>query len=412
MTAIPAYSHRVLDNGLHVYVIEDRDTPMSVLNLVYNVGSRDENPEKTGFAHLFEHLMFGGSRHITSFDQPLQRVGGHSNAFTSPDVTNYYIQIPAVNLETAFWLESDRMLSLSFDPKVLEVQRSVVMEEFKQRYLNQPYGDQWLRFRPLVYQQHPYRWATIGKSLTHIEEATMDDVRGFFAKFYHPANATLVIGGPTPAEEVFALAEKWFGPIPTGPIYQRQLPQEPEPTEKRTLRVEAEVPIPYLVKGYPMAARFTPEYHQADLLSDVLGRGNSARLYRRLVQENPLFGSISAFIMGSLDPGLLMIQGKLLPNVTFEEAEKAVDEVVAELRSEVLAESELEKVKNQAESTLIMGQIELLARCTNLAYAANAGHPTYPQEEADHVRAVTPEQMHARAQQVLQDHRSAVMYYG
>ncbi|MEL6536806.1 MAG: pitrilysin family protein [Bacteroidota bacterium] len=406
------YHHFVLENGLKVYVIHDPSVSTAVTNLIYNVGSRDESPDKTGFAHLFEHLMFGGSRNIANFDQPLQRVGGSSNAFTSPDITNYYVQVPAVNLETAFWLESDRMLSLSFDPKVLEVQRSVVIEEFKQRYLNQPYGDLWLKFRPLAYKQHPYRWATIGKEIAHIEEATMADVEAFFHKFYHPGNATLVVGGPTPPEEVRTLAEKWFGPIPAGETYQRDLPTEPEPTTKRSLSVDAQVPVPTLYMGFPMASRFSTDYHEADLLSDVLGRGESARLHQALVNEHKLFNSISGFVMGSLDPGLLMISGRLLPGVSPQDAEAGIWEVIEELKANPPSEAELTKVKNQAESTLIMGQIELLNRCTTLAQAANAGYPDYPFGESEHIQAVSSEAILEKAQSLLRPERSVVMHYG
>ena len=405
------YHHFTLDNGLQVYVIHDPNTPQAVTNIVYNVGSRDEQPHKTGFAHLFEHLMFGGSKNIPSFDQPLQRVGGNSNAFTSPDITNYYIQIPAVNLETAFWLESDRMLSLSFDPRVLEVQRSVVIEEYKQRYLNQPYGDLWLKFRPLAYKEHGYRWPTIGAEVAHIEDATMDDVQAFFKRFYHPANATLVVGGPTPVEEVKRLAQKWFGPIAAGEPYHRNLPVEPTQTARRDLTVSAPVPVNTYYRGYHMPQRFTPGYHNADLLSDVLGRGESARLHQRLVNEHPLFNRISAFVMGSLDPGLLMISGHLRPGVGFSEADAAVQEVVAELRSQPVTESELNKVKNQAESTLVLGQVELLSQCMSLAYAANAGFPDYPGRESAEIQAVNPDRLHQAAQEVLLESNASVMYY-
>src|SRR6218665_2626807 len=227
------YEHFTLQNGLEVYVHEDHTTPMAAVNILYNVGSRDEDEKKTGFAHLFEHLMFGGSKNIPNYDEPLQKVGGENNAFTSPDITNYYITLPSKNIETAFWLESDRMLSLSFDPKVLEVQRKVVIEEFKQRYLNQPYGDVWLKLRPLVYKNHSYRWATIGKEISHISDAKIEDVKAFFKKHYNPQNAIMVVGGDVTVEQVKHLSEKWFGPIPAGEKYHRNLPQEPEQHDER-----------------------------------------------------------------------------------------------------------------------------------------------------------------------------------
>src|SRR5690606_24365041 len=254
------YQYFPLSNGLKVYVHEDASTPLAAVNIAYNIGSRDEDENKTGFAHLFEHLMFGGSKHIRSYDEPLQAVGGENNAFTSPDLTNYYVTLPAENIETAFWLESDRMLSLSFDPKVLEVQRKVVVEEFKQRYLNQPYGDAWLHLRPLAYQVHPYKWATIGKEISHIENATMDDVKEFFYKFYIPNNAVMVVAGNVKAEEIQTLTERWFGPIPAGNPYRRNLPVEPIQNEARFKEVSADVPLDTIYKVYHMPSSYTKAY--------------------------------------------------------------------------------------------------------------------------------------------------------
>jgi len=274
-----SYSSFVLDNGLKVFVHEDPTVQIAVMNILYNVGSRDERPDKTGFAHLFEHLMFGGSVNIPNYDEPLQRVGGENNAFTNTDITNYYLTVPASNIETGFWLESDRMMSLSFDPQVLEVQRKVVIEEFKQRYLNQPYGDVWLKLRPLVYTTHPYQWATIGKEISHIENATMEDVRGFFFKYYVPNNASLVVAGNVTLEQVKRLSEKWFGPIPAGKNPGRKLPSEPAQLSKRTLEISAKVPANAIYKAYHMPGRFDADFYASDLLSDVLSRGNSSRLY-------------------------------------------------------------------------------------------------------------------------------------
>lgn len=249
-----------LDNGLRVIVHEDPSVQIAVLNILYDVGSRDEHPEKTGFAHLFEHLMFGGSKNIPSYDEPLQKVGGENNAFTNTDITNYYLTVPAPNIETGFWLESDRMLSLSFDAEVLEVQRKVVIEEFKQRYLNQPYGDVWLKLRPLAYLKHPYQWATIGKEIRHIENATMDDVRNFFFRFYVPSNAVLVVAGNVRFDQVKQLSEKWFGPVGAPEQPGRRLPQEAPQTLKRTLEIEADVPASALYKAYHMPGRFHRDF--------------------------------------------------------------------------------------------------------------------------------------------------------
>jgi predicted Zn-dependent peptidase len=400
-----------LSNGLRCIVHEDLTQPMAVLNVLYNVGSRDEDPAHTGFAHLFEHLMFSGSVNIPSYDEPLQRVGGENNAFTSPDITNYYLTLPAQNIETAFWLESDRMLSLAFSENGLEVQRKVVVEEFKQNYLNQPYGDVWLKLRPLAYQQHPYQWATIGKEVGHIENATMQQVRDFFAKHYSPSNAILVVAGAVPLAEAQQLAEKWFGPIPAGTRYERQLPQEPRQTEARLLEVEADVPLSALYKVYHMPSRTQPDYYSTDLMSDVLGRGKSSRLYQRLVKEQQLFNSISASVMGSLEPGLLVVSGKLTQGVSLAEADAAVEAVVAELREQLVDAEELEKVKNQAEASIVFSELELLNRAMNLAFAKLMGNANLVNEESDLVQAVQPADVLRAAQQVLRPDNCSTLRY-
>ena len=351
------FNRFTLDNGLKVIVHEDKTTPMAVLNILYDVGARDEDPKRTGFAHLFEHLMFGGSVNIPSYDEPLQRVGGENNAFTSNDITNYYITLPAVNLETAFWLESDRMLSLAFSEKSLEVQRNVVMEEFKQRYLNQPYGDVWLRLRPLVYKTHPYRWATIGKELAHIEHAQMADVKAFFKKHYNPQNAIMVVGGDVDTEQVKLLAEKWFGPIPAGEKYHRNLPQEAPQQEVRRETVKAKVPMNSLYIAFQMTDRFNEAYYAIDLLSDLLSRGNSSRLYKTLIKEKQIFSEINAYMTGSLDKGMFVIDGKPLPGISIEAAEAAVWEELNKLKNNEVAADELTKVKNKTESTMVFSEM-------------------------------------------------------
>ena len=405
------YEHFTLDNGLEVYVHEDHTTAMAAVNILYNVGSRDEDESRTGFAHLFEHLMFGGSKNIPAYDEPLQKVGGENNAFTSPDITNYYITLPAVNLETAFWLESDRMMSLSFDPKVLEIQQKVVIEEFNQRYLNQPYGDVWLKLRPLAYQVHPYRWATIGKEISHIENATLEDVRHFFYKYYLPNNAILVVAGDVTVPQVKALTEKWFGPIAAGEKYVRNLPQEPLQTAARFMETEAKVPLNALYKAYHVPGRFAEDYYTVDLMSDVLGRGKSARMYQKLLKERKLFTNINAYNTSSVDPGLFVVQGNLNAGVTFEEADAAVEEVLQELVEIMLPEMELLKVKNQAESTLAFSEIELLNRAMNLAYAASAGNPDLVNKEAEKIQAVTVEDIQNMAKSVLRKENSSTLYY-
>ena len=336
-----------LSNGLKVIVHQDKSTPMACVNILYNVGARDEDESKTGFAHLFEHLMFGGSINIPNYDEPLQQAGGENNAFTTNDITNYYCTVPANNLETAFWLESDRMLSLSFTPKSLEVQRSVVIEEFRQRYLNQPYGDVWLLLRPLAFQSHPYKWATIGKEISHIEQATMEDVRAFFAKHYHPANAIMVVAGNVELEQVKQLSKKWFEPIPAQTVTVRALPVEPVQTAPRRLSVERDVPANALYKVWHMCSRNHDDYHTVDLLSDILSRGNSSRLYISLVKEQQLFTEINAWVSGDFDPGLFVVSGKLCEGISMESAEAAVNAELKKLCDQLVSDRELLKCKNK-----------------------------------------------------------------
>ncbi|MBJ6145888.1 pitrilysin family protein [Hymenobacter sp. BT559] len=400
-----------LANGLRCLVHEDFTTPLAVLNVLYDVGSRDENPSRTGFAHLFEHLMFSGSVNVPSYDEPLQKVGGENNAFTSQDITNYYLSLPAANIETGFWLESDRMLDLAFSQNGLDVQRKVVVEEFKQSYLNQPYGDVWLKLKPLAYNTHPYQWNTIGKEISHIEEAEMADVRAFFRKHYAPQNAVLVVAGAVAFDEVKRLAEKWFGPIEGGPRYERQLPQEPIQTEARRAETTAAVPLSALYKAYHMPARLDSRYHAVDLLSDLLGRGKSSRLHQRLVKEQALFNNISASLTGALDPGLFVISGKLNAGVALEDADRAVEAVVAELLQAEVPAAELDKVKNQAETGLVFGEIELLNRALALAIGKLLGNANLVNEEPALLQAVTPTDIRQAAELVLRPENCSTLYY-
>jgi len=400
-----------LENGLQVFVHEDHDTPMAVMNILYNVGSKDENEHKTGFAHLFEHLMFGGSQNIPSYDEPLQQVGGENNAFTSPDITNYYLTLPAQNIETGFWLESDRMLSLSFDEKVLEVQRKVVIEEFKQRYLNQPYGDVWLKLNPLAYETHSYRWNTIGKEISHIEDATMEDVKSFFYKFYRPNNAVMVVGGNVTLQQVKDLSEKWFGPIPKGEQYKRNLPAEKKQTVQKRLEVTAKVPLHALYIAFHMCDRMSDDYHPTDFLSDILGRGTSSRLYNKLLKDKTLFNSIGSHVTGSADPGLFIINGRLNEGVSLEDAEKAIWEVIEEIRTNGVEPDEVTKVKNQAESSMAYSEVDLLNRAMNLAFGANLGDPDHINKEYEQINSVTAEQINQMAKLILVPENSSVLYY-
>ncbi|WP_297974241.1 pitrilysin family protein [uncultured Bacteroides sp.] len=400
-----------LSNGLRLVHSEDRSTQMVALNIVYDVGARDEHPEHTGFAHLFEHLMFGGSANIPDYDTPLQSAGGENNAWTNNDITNYYLTVPKSNVEIGFWLDSDRMLELAFSEQSLDVQRGVVIEEFKQRCLNQPYGDVGHLLRPLAYRVHPYRWPTIGKELSHIEQATLEEVKDFFYRFYAPNNAVLAVTGNISWEETVALTEKWFGPVPRRNVPPRQLPQEPEQTEARRLTVERPVPLDALFMVYPMCNREHPDYFAFDILSDVLSNGRSSRLSRQLVQEQKLFSSIDAYISGTRDAGLLHISGKPAAGVSLEEAEAAVLRELEELCQTPVGEQELEKVKNKFESTQIFGNINYLNVATNLAWFELTGQAEDIDREVERHRAVTAEQLQRVARETFREENSVVLYY-
>jgi len=406
-----SYERFTLANGLRVLVHEDPTTPMAVVNILYDVGARDEHPDQTGFAHLFEHLMFGGSVNIPSYDEPLQRVGGENNAFTSNDITNYYITLPSVNLETAFWLESDRMLSLAFSEKSLEVQRNVVCEEFKQRYLNQPYGDVWLKLRPMAYKQHPYQWATIGKSLDHIENAKIEDVKAFFARHYNPTNAIMVVGGDVKLEEVKRLSEKWFGNIPGAEKLARILPMEDDQNEERKETVYADVPLNAIYKVFHMPARTEPGYYAADLISDILSRGNSSRLFRNLLKDQKLFSDINAYLTGSLDAGLFVVEGKPLPGISMEVAEAAILKELERISTEPVPVDELTKVKNKMESTMVFSEMSLLDKAMNLAYFELLGDADGLNSEIQKYLDVTAEEIRNQAAHIFRKENSSTLYY-
>ncbi len=400
-----------LENGLTVLVHEDHTTPMAVLNILYDVGARDENPEQTGFAHLFEHLMFGGSVNIPSYDEPLQRVGGENNAFTSNDMTNYYITLPAVNLETAFWLESDRMLSLAFSEKSLEVQRNVVCEEFKQRYLNQPYGDVWLKLRPMVYKEHPYKWATIGKELSHIEDAKMEDVKAFFKKHYNPANAIMVVGGAIKLDDVKQLAEKWFAPIDGETKPMRNLPKEPVQTQAVKETITADVPATAIYKVFKMPGKMEVGYAETDLISDILSQGKSSRLYQNLVQQNPVFSSVNAYNYGSIDTGMFVIEGRVLPGVDVDYADKCIWEELDFLKSQPVYEEELTKVKNKYESTKEFSEMSLLDKAMNLAFYELFGDANLINTDIENYLKISADDIQLQANNLFKPEAATTLYY-
>ena len=400
-----------LDNGLKVLVHQDTSTPMAVVNVLYNVGAKDEDPHKTGFAHLFEHLMFGGSVNIPVYDEPLQRAGGENNAYTTNDLTNYYCQIPAENLETAFWLESDRMLSLAFSKKSLEVQRKVVCEEFKEHYINKPYGDVWHKMRSLAYTQHPYRWMTIGASLEHIENATMEEVKDFFFQFYRPNNANLVVTGNVQTAQIKHLAEKWFGPIPAGKTYNRQLPQEPVQEKTKSLEVYADVPLDMLMMTWHMGGRFDEAYHTTDLITEVLGGGTSARLYEQLVKVKQIFSSIDCYHFGTVDPGLLVIEGKLVKGISMTVAEKAVLEEVEKIKNNLLDVKEVQKVINKTESMICFEDMSIMNRAHSLAFYELLGDAQLMNKELSMYQKVTPVMIQQTAREIFKDTNRNTLYY-
>ncbi len=400
-----------LDNGLRVIVHEDKSTPMTVHDVMYDVGARDEAPHRTGFAHLFEHLMFGGSTNIPSYDEPLQMAGGENNAYTTNDLTNYYLQLPAENLETAFWLESDRMISLAFDENSLDVQKKVVVEEFKEHYINKPYGDVWHKMRELAYTVHPYRWMTIGKEISHIENARLQEVKDFFFKHYTPANAILTVAGNVTVDEVKRLAEKWFGDIPAGEKYIRNIPAEPKQNAARFLEVTAGVPLDALYKCWHMSSRLDKRYYAADLITEILGNGGSSRLFQRLVKEEQVFSNIQCSHLGSIDEGLLFIEGKLVKGVTMDEAEKAIGDELEKMKEGLIPDTELQKVKNKTESLIAFEDISLINRANSLATYELLGDADLMNKELLNYQAVSSEDILQECRTIFTGTNCSTIYY-
>ncbi|MBX9783385.1 MAG: insulinase family protein [Chitinophagaceae bacterium] len=401
----------VLSNGLKLLIHKDASTPMAVVNVLYDVGARDEKESQTGFAHLFEHLMFGGSINIPDYDEPLQLAGGENNAYTTNDLTNYYCQLPAENLETAFWLESDRMLSLAFNEKSLDTQRKVVSEEFKEHYLNKPYGDVWHKMREMAYKVHPYKWMTIGKELKHIEDAQLQDVKNFFFKHYTPSNAILVVAGNVETDKVLQLAEKWFAPIPAGEKYIRSLPQEPQQTAAGRMEVKADVPLDALVKTWHMSSRLERGYYVADLVTDILGGGASSRLYQSLVKEQQLFSNIDCYHFGSTDAGLMTIDGKLVKGVSIEKAEAAAEAELSKIKAELVDEKELQKVKNKTESTILFEDMSVMSRAQSLAFYELLGDAQLMDEELEKYQSITADELREESRKIFDEKNSNTLYY-
>lgn len=404
-----AFERFTLANGLRVLFHKEPSTPMAVVNVLYDVGARDENPAQTGFAHLFEHLMFGGSKHIPDFDAPLQAAGGQSNAFTSNDITNYYDVLPAQNIDTALWLESDRMLSLAFTPKSLEVQRQVVIEEFKQRYLNQPYGDAWLQLRPLAYQKHPYRWATIGKNIKHIEDATMDDVRAFFQKHYHPGNAILCIVGNFELATVQEKVTHYFGAIPAQPKHPRQLTAEPPQKKFRIKTIQRNVPSGAFYYAFKMGQRLSDSYYLADLLSDHIGNEKTGLLFTELQRKKHLVSEITAYITGSTDEGLFVISGKLNPKRSFEELDAAMWPVLAQIKDKKMSKSALQQLILKLRTAKAFQDQGLLNRAMNLSFFELLDSADLLNTESARYEQISTKELQTYAQELLDQNRCSLL---
>jgi len=405
------YYRYSLENGLRIVVHPDKTTPMAAVNVLYDVGARDEDPQRTGFAHLFEHLMFGGTRNVPSYDTPVQQVGGENNAWTSNDFTNFFVSLPAVNIETAFWLEADRMSELDFSHESLEVQRKVVIEEFKQRYLNQPYGDIPLLIRDLSYKVHPYRWPTIGKDISHIANATLDEVKSFFYHHYAPNNAVLSVAGNVEPDHVFELAEKWFGPIHRRYIPPRDLPREPLQEKPRFLEVKKKVPANFIQMVFHNGSRLDPDFYANDLLSDILANGQSARLFQSLIKDKHLFSDINAYIGGDRDPGLFTVAGRLMPGVSMDQSESALWKELQKLAEDGPSRYELQKVQNKVESHLVFSEIHYLNKAMNLAQFELLGNIEDINREPEHYRAVSAREIQDVARRVFTPNNCSTLYY-
>ena len=404
-------NRHTLPNGLRIVHHEDPTTQMVAVNVLYDVGARHEDSTRTGYAHLLEHLMFEGSTHIPNYDTHVQLAGGENNAWTSNDLTNYYITLPCSNVETAFWLESDRMLGLALTEESIEVQKGVVIEEFKQRHLNRPYGDVQHLIRAMAYRVHPYRWPTIGLCVEHIEQATLESVMDFYHRHYTPSNAILSVVGGIRFDEVVRLAEKWFGPLPASSITQVSLPQEPTQQRMRRKTVYRSVPADMLVMAFHMADRKSLEYHVCDLITDLLSAGQSSRLTRHLIHDKRLFTSIDAYIQGSIDTGLIYIMGRTAEGVTLEQAEQSIWDELDTLKRNTIEPEELNKVRNRSESERTFNNINYLNRAIALAQMELIGQDCDLTDELARYCAVTAEEVQRTARKVFTKKNCSVLYY-
>ncbi|MBP7027501.1 MAG: insulinase family protein [Bacteroidales bacterium] len=405
------FERQILDNGLRVIVHRDEGTPMVTTNILYDAGSRDEEPDSTGFAHLFEHLMFEGTQNIPLFDVPVMMAGGENNAFTNNDLTNYYITLPATNLETALWLESDRMRGLDLAEERLANQKSVVTEEFRQRYLNQPYGDLLLLLRPLAYRVHPYRWPAIGMDISHIEKADSISAKKFYDRFYTPSNAVLSVAGNVDPDRVFSLAEKWFGDIPSGVKTERKLPVEPEQAERRELTVHRPVHAPHLLMAFHMGSRESRDFYILDLLTDILAGCDSARFPAILVRKKELFSEADIYLSGEADPGLVIFSGRIRDGIDVRKAEEAVRSELDRLASERVIAAELDKARNRYESHRLMQYISVSNKAFSLAYHEVLGDADGINREHEQYMSVTAEEIASAAGLTFRPGNSSVIHY-
>ena len=410
------YRKHILDNGLTVLTHEAWDTPMATVNVLYGVGSRNENPQRTGFAHLFEHLMFGGTKRVPDYDLVVSSLGGDNNAFTNCDYTDYYVTVPADGLETALMLELDRMQGLELTPKALEVQQKVVTEEYHQRYMNQPYGDVWLLLRPLCYKVYPYRWATIGADIRHVSEATLDDVRAFHERWYRPENAIMAVAAPMTHEAmlnaVLSVQCSVFGEQRYQPSRQHiTLNTEPLQTAPRYLHVKRNVPASMVYLAWPMCDHSDPLFRACDLVSDILGNGNSSRLYDRLVRREGLFSSVDACITGDAGPGLMVLSGKLADGVSLDQGADALRREVRLLADEGPTEYELQKVQNKYENTFVYSQYKAADRALSLCYYTWLGDTDLVNREPQEYRRVTVDDIRRAAREVFRQERENRLDY-
>jgi zinc protease len=405
------YKRFVLENGLKVLVHEDKSTPLIAMNILYDVGSRDEDPSMTGLAHLFEHLMFGGSKNIPDYDTPLQLVGGENNAFTNNDITNYYLTVPSENIETGFWLESDRMMELDFSRKNLDTQKNVVTEEFNQRYLNQPYGDAILKLRPLAYKVHPYRWPTIGMDMAHIKNTDLEQVKSFFFSHYAPNNAIIALTGNIDYDLAFKLTQKWFGPIEKRAVQLRNLHSEPEQTEERILSIERDVPSSAIYKVWHIGPRNSQEFYTLDLVTDLLAGGESGRLHTKLVRGKKLFSEINAYLTADIDPGLIIVQGKLMKGVDIQQAHESINEVIISLKSEDGINDEMEKVKNKFESSTVFSNTSILNKAANLSFCELLGNAGLINSEVETYRNISRKMVAEAVEKYFVSSNSSMVNY-